>query len=233
MQTLLQISWRVRQWKNYENRPTSDELIVKIKRCAFFETQCSLDSVSLQFVNCYTGKSWIRIFASKYKHRRTFQPYTTTTFTLDVSSYVCMFVSKLSKQTISRTYLINRRPQPQTKIPPTTLLFTVSVAQLLKSWLSPVSSLKFRTVLSNFLNFIPCTIAFAESLHTMFAPHLVLSWSNGTFLHNIVIWAILTIYHKIKVVIIKSHCGFGSLAIICYYREKSHTSNSFLVYPTN
>jgi len=36
MQTLLQISWRVRQWKNYENRPTSDEGIVKIKRCAFF-----------------------------------------------------------------------------------------------------------------------------------------------------------------------------------------------------
>ena len=24
------------QWKNYENRPTSDEVIVKIKRCAFF-----------------------------------------------------------------------------------------------------------------------------------------------------------------------------------------------------
>ena len=36
MQTLLQISWRVRQWKNYENRPTFDEVIVKIKRCTFF-----------------------------------------------------------------------------------------------------------------------------------------------------------------------------------------------------
>jgi len=36
MQTLLQISWWVRQWKNYENRPIYDEVIVKIKRCAFF-----------------------------------------------------------------------------------------------------------------------------------------------------------------------------------------------------
>ena len=26
--------------KNYENRPTSDEFIVKVQRCAFFETQC-------------------------------------------------------------------------------------------------------------------------------------------------------------------------------------------------
>ena len=41
MQTLLQISWRVSQWKNYENRPTSDEVIVKIKRCSFFwDTVC-------------------------------------------------------------------------------------------------------------------------------------------------------------------------------------------------
>jgi len=34
------ISWRVTQWKNYENRPTSDEVIAKLKRGAFFETQC-------------------------------------------------------------------------------------------------------------------------------------------------------------------------------------------------
>ena len=27
--------------KNYENRPTSDEVIVKVRRVTFFETQCS------------------------------------------------------------------------------------------------------------------------------------------------------------------------------------------------
>ena len=37
MQTFLQISWRVRQCKNYENRPTSDEVIVKVKRVAFLK----------------------------------------------------------------------------------------------------------------------------------------------------------------------------------------------------
>ena len=35
MWTLLQISWRVSQWKNYENRSTSDEVIVKVKRVTF------------------------------------------------------------------------------------------------------------------------------------------------------------------------------------------------------
>ena len=35
MQTLLQITWAVSQWKNYENRSTSDEVIIKVKRCAF------------------------------------------------------------------------------------------------------------------------------------------------------------------------------------------------------
>jgi len=40
MQTLLQISRRVSQWKNYENRPTSDEVIIKVIRVTFFETQC-------------------------------------------------------------------------------------------------------------------------------------------------------------------------------------------------
>ena len=32
MWALLQIFWRVSQWKNYENRPTSDETIAKVKR---------------------------------------------------------------------------------------------------------------------------------------------------------------------------------------------------------
>ena len=42
MRTLLQISWRVSQWKNYENPPTSDEVIAKVKGGRFFETQCSV-----------------------------------------------------------------------------------------------------------------------------------------------------------------------------------------------
>ena len=51
MQTLLQISWRVSQWKNYENRPTFDEVIVKVKRGTFFETQCICKSyyISIQY----------------------------------------------------------------------------------------------------------------------------------------------------------------------------------------
>ena len=36
MWTLLQISWQVRQWKNYGNRPTSDEVIVKNKKVRVF-----------------------------------------------------------------------------------------------------------------------------------------------------------------------------------------------------
>ena len=56
MQTLLQIPWRVRQWKNYENRPISDEVIVKIKRCAFFRH--SVHVVYLNWVPPKWRRTW-------------------------------------------------------------------------------------------------------------------------------------------------------------------------------
>ena len=42
--------------KNYENRLTSDEVIVKVKRCAFFETQCIYSNFSDDRRSLASGK---------------------------------------------------------------------------------------------------------------------------------------------------------------------------------
>ena len=48
MTTLLQISWRMWQWKNFENRPAFNEVTCRQRRLTFFCSPCTAAAVAAQ-----------------------------------------------------------------------------------------------------------------------------------------------------------------------------------------
>jgi len=61
MIALLQISWRMWQWKNFENRPVFDEVMCRLRWLTFFGPPCTLNYEPImerkKFINLTNKKS--------------------------------------------------------------------------------------------------------------------------------------------------------------------------------
>ena len=61
MTTLLQISWRMWQWKNFENRPVFDEVMCRQRRLTFFGPPCILSAAETVGYGFWQYKSYADI----------------------------------------------------------------------------------------------------------------------------------------------------------------------------